>query len=103
MQNMDRNQYARTMLEALGLWSENPASLASMAELRCRHGQKVLHLATELQTSALEATQHGQAYLLRGSASSRRHPSSRWTTTRRACRPVLMPRAFYELLVGMRK
>lgn len=65
LQSMDRSQYARTTLEAIGLWSE--ATLQVWRQwLNCAAGtaKEGLHLATELQTSAVDAAQHGQAYVL---------------------------------------
>ena len=65
MEKMDRSQYARTTLEAIGLWSETNMQ-AWRQGLHCTAGtaRESVQLATELQTSGVEAVQHGQAYML---------------------------------------
>jgi hypothetical protein len=61
MQDMDRSHYARTTLEAIRLWSETNMQVWRQV-LNCAAGtaREGLHLAIELQTSAVEATQHAQ-------------------------------------------
>lgn len=64
MPSMDKSQYASTALETMSLWSETTLQVWRQW-LNCAAGtaQESLHLATELQTSAVEAAQYGQAYM----------------------------------------
>jgi len=64
MQHTDRSYYARTTLEAMSLWSETNMQVWRQV-LNCAAGtaREGLHLATELQTSAVEVAQHAQDYM----------------------------------------
>ena len=100
MQNMDRSHYARTVLEAVSLWSETNMHVWRQV-LNCAAGTaKGLYLATELQTSAVEAAQHSQSYMLQCFRELSEAPSSRWTITRslQACTDTA--EQFYKLHLG---
>ena len=61
MHDTDRSHYARTTLEAISLWSDTNLQVWRQV-LNCAAGtaREGLHLATELQTSVVEAAQHTQ-------------------------------------------
>ena len=61
---MDRSQYARTTLEAVNLWTGMHMQICRQL-LDCAAGtaKESLHLATELQTSTMEAAQSSKDYI----------------------------------------
>jgi hypothetical protein len=102
MESGDKNQYARTTLEALSLLSETNMQAWRQA-LDCAAGtaKEGLHLATELQTSGVEAAQHGQAYLfqcLRGLLEPPTQPQDYYQKSLQACTKTA--EQFYKLQLG---
>jgi len=102
MQSMDRSQYTRTTLEAIGLWSETALQVWGQW-LNCAAGtaKKGVHLATELQTSAVEAVQHGQAYVLqclRELSEAPRQPLDYYQKSLQVCTDAA--EQFYKLSLG---
>ena len=102
MQSTDRSQYARTTLEAMSLWSEAHMQVCRQL-LHCAAGtaQEGLHLATELQTSTVEAAQHGQAYMfkvLRELSEAPKQPLDYYQKSLQACADTA--EQFYKLHMG---
>ena len=102
MQNMDGNHYARTVLEALSLWSETNMNVWRQV-LDCAAGtaKEALHLATELQTSAVEAAQHSQSYMLqccRELSEAPKQPLDYYQKSLQACTDTA--EQFYKLHLG---
>jgi len=59
------SQFARKTLEAISLWSDtNMQVLRQLLDCSASTAREGLNLSTEIQTSALEAAQQGQSYML---------------------------------------
>jgi hypothetical protein len=102
MEGVDKTQYARTTLEALSLWSEtNMRTWGHMLHCAAGTAKEGLHLTTELQTSGVEAAQHGQAYLfqcLRGLLEPPAQPQDYYQKSLQACTDTA--EQFYKLQLG---
>ena len=59
------SHFARKTLEAISLWSDtNMQVLRQLLDCSASTAREGLNLSTEIQTSALEAAQQGQSYML---------------------------------------
>lgn len=102
MEKMDRSKYARTTLEAIGLWSEtNMQVWRQVLHCAASTARESVHLATELQTSGVEAVQHGQAYVLQNLlelSEAPRQPLEYYQKNLQACTETA--EQFYKLHLG---
>lgn len=98
----DSSQYAPPTLQAISLWSEtNMQVCRQLLDYAAGTAKEGLHLATELQTSTVEATQHGQAHMfqvLRELSAAPTQPLDSYQKSLQVCADTAQQ--FYKLHLG---
>ena len=96
------NQFTRKTLEAISLWSDtNIQVLRQLLDGSASTAREGLNLSTELQTSALEAAQRGQSYMLQRLSELPdvpKHPTDYYQKSMLAC--VDTAEQVYKLQLG---